>query len=84
MKRRNFLIGGIAASAAVRTWPFRVYSFPSQIAIIDFEAEKARFVRLARIAIDEEVARGRIVAPFFFHEIAPAPLRTITKAPMSC
>jgi len=66
MKRRNFLIGGIAASAAVRAWPFRVYSFPSQIAIIDFEAEKARFVRLARIAIDEEVARGGIVAPFFF------------------
>src|SRR5215467_2098531 len=31
MKRRNFLIGGIAASAAVRTWPFRVYSFPSNI-----------------------------------------------------
>jgi len=84
MKRRNFLIGGIAASAAVRAWPFRVYSFPSQIAIVDFEAEKARFVRLARIAIDEEVARGGIVAPFFLYEIAPAPLRTITKAPMSC
>ena len=81
MKRRNFLIGGIAASAAVRAWPFRVYSFPSQIAIVDFEAEKARFVRLARIAIDEEVARGGIVAPFFLYETAPAPLRTITKGP---
>ncbi len=33
MNRRNFLgmlVGGIAASAAVRTWPFRVYSFPSE------------------------------------------------------
>lgn len=32
MNRRNFLgmIGGVAATAAVRTWPFRVYSFPSQ------------------------------------------------------
>jgi hypothetical protein len=32
MNRRSFLtslIGGVAASAAVRTWPFRVYSFPS-------------------------------------------------------
>jgi hypothetical protein len=31
--RREFLktlIGGVAASAAVRTWPFRVYSFPSE------------------------------------------------------
>lgn len=32
--RRNFLrsmIGGLAATAAVRTWPFRVYSFPNEI-----------------------------------------------------
>jgi len=32
--RRNFLgtlIGGIAGAAAVRTWPFRVYSFPLEI-----------------------------------------------------
>ena len=25
------MIGGVAASAAVRTWPFRIYSFPSEI-----------------------------------------------------
>jgi hypothetical protein len=34
MNRRHFfnsLIGGIAATAAVRTWPFRVYSFPSDL-----------------------------------------------------
>lgn len=34
--RRNFLrvlVGGIAAEAAVRTWPFRVFSFPSDIVI---------------------------------------------------
>jgi hypothetical protein len=33
MNRRNFigtLVGGLAASAAVRTWPFRVFSFPSK------------------------------------------------------
>lgn len=32
--RRDFLrfaIGGVAAAAAVRTFPFRVYSFPSEI-----------------------------------------------------
>ena len=34
--RRAFLgtlIGGTVAAAAVQTWPFRVYSFPSQIII---------------------------------------------------
>jgi hypothetical protein len=34
MNRRNFfrtMIGGVAATAAVRTWPFRVYSFPSEV-----------------------------------------------------
>lgn len=33
--RRSFLctlVGGVAATAAVRTWPFRVFSFPSEIA----------------------------------------------------
>lgn len=36
MDRRNFLnmmVGGVAASAAVRTWPFRVFSFPSEITL---------------------------------------------------
>jgi len=36
MGRRNFLgvmVGGIAATAAVRTWPFRVYSFPSEVVL---------------------------------------------------
>ena len=36
MNRRNFfrtMIGGVAAAAAVRTWPFRVYSFPTLLAI---------------------------------------------------
>ena len=34
MNRRPFfgtLVGGVATAAAVRTWPFRVYSFPSLI-----------------------------------------------------
>jgi hypothetical protein len=36
MERRSFLrslIGGVAAAAAVRTFPFRIYSFPGEIAI---------------------------------------------------
>lgn len=36
MNRRNFfrsMIGGVAAAAAVRMFPFRVFSFPSEIVV---------------------------------------------------
>lgn len=64
--RRNFLIGGIAASAVVRTWPFRVYSFPSQIITIDYAAEKEKYIRLARTYIDEQVAKYGLLIDFSF------------------
>jgi hypothetical protein len=38
MNRRGFLgllIGGVAATAAVRTWPFRVYSFPTEVVALN-------------------------------------------------
>ena len=38
MNRRSFLrsmIGGLAGAAAVRTFPFRVFSFPKQIQVAD-------------------------------------------------
>ena len=33
LSRRGFLglIGGVAAGAAVRSWPFRVFSFPTEV-----------------------------------------------------
>lgn len=34
--RRQFfglLVGGLVASAAVRSWPFRIYSFPAEVSI---------------------------------------------------
>jgi hypothetical protein len=40
IERRKFLtqlIGGVAAVAAVRTFPFRVYSFPSELKILNPE-----------------------------------------------
>lgn len=40
MNRRGFLrtlIGGVAATAAVRTFPFRVYSFPAE-PVVDINA----------------------------------------------
>lgn len=39
MQRRSFfrmVIGGVAMSAAVRTWPFRVFSFPKRITVSSF------------------------------------------------
>jgi hypothetical protein len=75
MKRRNFLIGGIAASAAVRAWPFRVYSFPSQIITVDFAAEKEKYIRLARTDIDEQVAKYGLLIDLVSH---------LPKAPISC
>jgi hypothetical protein len=39
MDRRGFLknlIGGVAAAAAVRTFPFRVFSFPKEIKLPDY------------------------------------------------
>src|ERR1700688_3456399 len=44
MDRRYFLrtlIGGVAATAAVRTWPFRVYSFPTSPVLANLGTEYA-------------------------------------------
>lgn len=46
MDRRNFLrtlVGGVAGAAAVRTWPFRVYSFPSEVVIPNLPYVVSRF-----------------------------------------
>jgi hypothetical protein len=48
MNRRNFLgtvVGGVAASAAIRTWPFRVYSFPKDIHTFSYAPELSRKLR---------------------------------------
>lgn len=40
MNRRGFLrslVGGVAAAAVVRTFPFRVYSFPTEVVLPDWE-----------------------------------------------
>jgi hypothetical protein len=31
------MVGGVAVAAAVRSWPFRVFSFPSEIIIPSIE-----------------------------------------------
>lgn len=48
MNRRKFfgtLIGGVAAGAAVRTWPFRVFSFPSEVEVNPYPALTPEMLR---------------------------------------
>jgi len=59
-------IGGIAACAAVRAWPFRVYNFPSQIISVDFSAEREKYIRFARTYIDEQIAKYGLLIDFSF------------------
>ena len=83
MKRRNFLIGGIAASAAVRAWPFRVYSFPSQIGAVDFAAEKEKYIRLALAYIDGQAPEyGAVEALLLQQGIVTSSLEDGSVAPI--
>jgi len=67
ISRRSFLhnmIGGVAAAAAVRQFPFRVYSFPSEIKLI-----KPEFPSLASGGLIEANAEwtwlGRVINTSF-------------------
>ena len=66
MNRRNFLqsmIGGLAASAAVRQWPFRVYSFPTRIvpyrSLPDSIFVNTPWIAMNKIPVDWEAAELR-------------------------
>jgi hypothetical protein len=58
MNRRDFfrhtIIGGVAAAAAVREWPFRVFSFPSKV-------EPALAIRSVRFVRAFDPIRGRMI-----------------------
>jgi hypothetical protein len=65
MNRRNFLslmFGGVAAAAAVRTFPFRVFSFPSEVKPLNaprlspemLELLKQRLACVMRFGADRE------------------------------
>lgn len=51
------LIGGVAATAAVRAWPFRVFSFPSQPMIWGGSAY-LKDAEVIYAAIQERLAEG--------------------------
>lgn len=57
MDRRYFLrtlIGGVAATAAVRAFPFRVYSFPTEIATISLPERYADVM----LALDADITES--------------------------
>lgn len=74
--RRGFLgmmVGGIAAAAAVRTFPFRVFSFPSEplgqlgpyvdyVNFSEFEIKTFRFeLGKPRVFLPSELFPGRLI-----------------------
>lgn len=73
LNRRNFfrlMVGGVAAAAAVREWPFRVYSFPSRVvdesSCVTDIAKYASPIYLDRDAIRRmiQMLSARAVKPF--------------------
>ncbi|MGB7147515.1 MAG: hypothetical protein WBD45_00060 [Terriglobales bacterium] len=75
MNRRNFLglmVGGVAAAAAVRTFPFRVFSFPKQVELYgtSMAADVSSLINLTleRVSdqINDDFIHLRSEGPIFF------------------
>jgi hypothetical protein len=72
VNRRKFLstlIGGVAAAAAVRTFPFRVYSFPTELtpaprifAAVDWGFEPGMYLSIAGLdyRVDEHMPKNEV------------------------
>ena len=52
------MIGGVTTAAAVRTWPFRIYSFPSELRFLSIDELKRIYVERALTSLLAE-ARGQ-------------------------
>jgi hypothetical protein len=60
MDRRLFfhsMVGGVAAAAAVRTWPFRVYSFPTDPRLLSIDELKRIYVERAMTSLLDEARK---------------------------
>jgi hypothetical protein len=70
MDRRNFLrslVGGVAVAAAARTFPFRVFSFPPEIKIVQsdyFGTLLEPGLTIATIRQAVEALKSRDIRPF--------------------
>lgn len=61
MNRREFIgsvVGGIATGTAVRTWPFRVYSFPTEFRILSLDELRRIYVDRAMAEISGDMANS--------------------------
>lgn len=59
MDRRELLstlVGGVSVNAAVRTWPFRVFSFPTELRILSMEKLRRIYVERAMAEISRDMA----------------------------
>src|SRR5579859_3848029 len=66
MERRDFLhtfVGGMVGVAAVRTWPFRVYSFPSEIIIPDYTITRDWYAEVCEL---QRQVNEILANPFIF------------------
>jgi len=73
--RRSFfhsMVGGAATAAAVRTWPFRVYSFPTELRLLSIEELKRIYVERAMASIFDE-ARENFWLPSWWVQSSIAP-----------
>lgn len=69
MNRRAFfksMVGGLAATAAVRSWPFRVFSFPSELKLYGGARGGGKLLHAGDIIIPytEYLQPGQMVAAF--------------------
>ena len=51
------MVGGVATAAAVRTWPFRVYSFPTELRLLSIGELKKIYVARAMASILDEARK---------------------------
>src|SRR5436309_9615324 len=61
MNRREFLstlVGGVSVSAAVRTWPFRVFSFPTELRILSLDELRSIYIERALAEISRDMANS--------------------------
>jgi len=75
------MIDGVAAAAAVRTWPFRVFSFPSQIKIanaipVDFGYWNYEYAGIPIIE-DTSVPPGKIFFLNHAYITSPASMKAL-------
>src|SRR5258708_33970393 len=90
MNRRSFLgslVGGVAATAAVRTWPFRVFSFPTSLAMplpdfTDKYLKTIRFINAFDLAQNRMICRWEALYGFAQLDVGPEVVKVVSLNPL--